>query len=714
MAKKGKKTKKRQKFREGSKNVSFVTYDGTYGTIDKVLAFIQQFDAAFGGENFTESSKLRSMAMHLQKSTRQWWASLKVQGKAPTSWAECREAILKQFLQAEAKDEVLTTWRSLKMNKNEPIQKYVERFWDANLKAMVYKRIDFAEQRQQYCAKLIDEIREYVQAQRPKTIAALIHHTRVAAKIGWKNQGQPSKEGKPNASNPNAVSTRKRKARLISNASFEKSTIETTQSMENLEDKLDVEQMVEDTNLPASKDLVLVQEDPKDKDDAIDELIPLAISKADGFDFLSRLALNLGMLAPRIPLCRCRINERVRELRHDLSRLKSMLEKEGYMAMKGSLILLTNLPDGSTLDVDDTITSTWDRHWQAINAEFEEELQSKEEWSMLAGKMFFVWEGNHRAAAWMGCINETFANIKGKHIRVQAEFIIPNEKDEQVLVATLQRINLMHEEAIVTTNLKDYLFHTSTLCALDETPLMESFTEAEKNHIASGKWDTAFEVACKKINPGISKEDKDLEVTKARKNVIKTYNRKMLRILSVVNPSNGKEWFAVLWKLTFEDPQYRINLEKLYALSSAACSPNLNCSMLKLLGQDDNVKQSYGMPLGDHQYISWLSKERKQPNRWGFDDNRMGEEEMSSVVGYEEGEMLRGGQRDILATFKGECMSDSGSSCSINEEEKKRIDEELRALKEKDLQERNEATNKGGRPPNKCLIDSQGELTILM
>ncbi|MCO5548855.1 hypothetical protein L7F22_002317 [Adiantum nelumboides] len=160
MAKKGKKKKKRPKFREGSKNVPFITYDGTYGAIDKVLAFIQQFDAAFGGEDFTESSKLRSMAMHLQKSARQWWASLKVQGKAPTSWAECREAILKQFLQAEAKDEVLTTWSCLKMNKNEPIQKYVEHFWDANLKAMVYKRIDFVEQRQQYCAGLTDEIHD--------------------------------------------------------------------------------------------------------------------------------------------------------------------------------------------------------------------------------------------------------------------------------------------------------------------------------------------------------------------------------------------------------------------------------------------------------------------------------------------------------------------------------------------------------------------------
>ena len=80
----------------------------------------------------------------------------------------------------------------------------MEHFWDAYLKAMVYKRIGFSEQRQQYCGGLTDEIREYVQAQRPKTIAALIHHMSVAAKIGWKNQGHSFKEGKPKTNHPNA------------------------------------------------------------------------------------------------------------------------------------------------------------------------------------------------------------------------------------------------------------------------------------------------------------------------------------------------------------------------------------------------------------------------------------------------------------------------------------------------------------------------------
>ncbi len=53
-----------KKFKEGGKNISFLTYDGTFGATDKVLGFIQQFDAAFGDEAFIESSKIRHVSMH--------------------------------------------------------------------------------------------------------------------------------------------------------------------------------------------------------------------------------------------------------------------------------------------------------------------------------------------------------------------------------------------------------------------------------------------------------------------------------------------------------------------------------------------------------------------------------------------------------------------------------------------------------------------------
>ena len=55
---------------------------------------------------------------------------------------------MKQFFLEQAQDDVLSTWRSLKLGEGESLQKYIEKFWDASLKATVYIKIDFLEQRQ--------------------------------------------------------------------------------------------------------------------------------------------------------------------------------------------------------------------------------------------------------------------------------------------------------------------------------------------------------------------------------------------------------------------------------------------------------------------------------------------------------------------------------------------------------------------------------------
>ncbi|MCO5578633.1 hypothetical protein L7F22_032477 [Adiantum nelumboides] len=180
-----KRSSKLKKFKEGGKNISFLTYDGTFGATDKVLAFIQQFDAAFRDGGFTESSKLRHVAMHFQKSARQWWASLRANGEAPKTWKALRASIMKQFLANDAKDKVLTEWRSLKLTPYESIHTYVDKFWDLHLKATVYKKIDFEEQKQQFCAGLPEDMNECVNSQRPKSILALIYHTMVAARINF-------------------------------------------------------------------------------------------------------------------------------------------------------------------------------------------------------------------------------------------------------------------------------------------------------------------------------------------------------------------------------------------------------------------------------------------------------------------------------------------------------------------------------------------------
>ncbi|MCO5569291.1 hypothetical protein L7F22_023003 [Adiantum nelumboides] len=186
-----KKSRKLQKFKEGGKSIKFQTYDGSYGATDKVLSFVQQFDAAFGGEDFTEFSKLRHAAMHFTKAARQWWASLKTQDTHLRTWKLCRAAIMKQFLTEDAKDEVLTAWRGLKLEKGESIQQYINKFWDLHLKAIVFKKIDFTEQRQQYCVGLTEDIRAYVNDQKPRTIAEVIHRSKVAMKIFPISKGVP-------------------------------------------------------------------------------------------------------------------------------------------------------------------------------------------------------------------------------------------------------------------------------------------------------------------------------------------------------------------------------------------------------------------------------------------------------------------------------------------------------------------------------------------
>ncbi|MCO5603787.1 hypothetical protein L7F22_057939 [Adiantum nelumboides] len=123
--------------------------------------------------------------MNFQKSTRQWWASLRANGEAPKTWKDLRASIMKQFLTSDAKDKVLTEWRSLKLSPYESIHKYVDKFWDFHLKATDYKKIDFEEQKQQFCAALPEDMNEYVNSQRPRSISTVIHHTMVVARINF-------------------------------------------------------------------------------------------------------------------------------------------------------------------------------------------------------------------------------------------------------------------------------------------------------------------------------------------------------------------------------------------------------------------------------------------------------------------------------------------------------------------------------------------------
>ncbi|RYA57126.1 hypothetical protein DD599_25620 [Enterobacter cloacae complex sp. CH23B] len=119
---------------------------------------------------------------------------------------------MKQFLASDAKDKVLTKWRSLKLLSHESIHKYVDKFWDLHLKATVFQKINFDEQRQQFCAGLPEEMAEYIKSQQPSSISEVIHHTMVASRINFQqgarrnikpmeNKDKSDTKGKINAQN---------------------------------------------------------------------------------------------------------------------------------------------------------------------------------------------------------------------------------------------------------------------------------------------------------------------------------------------------------------------------------------------------------------------------------------------------------------------------------------------------------------------------------
>ena len=135
--------------------------------------------------------------MHFQKSASQWWVSLRTQGISPRTWKECKQDIMKQFLIDQEKDDVLTTWHGLKLEKGEIIQKYTYKFWDLHLKATIYKKIDFSKQKQQFCANLNEHMKSYVNVQNPKRISKVIHQDMVAAKIFASSKGCFKARGPP-------------------------------------------------------------------------------------------------------------------------------------------------------------------------------------------------------------------------------------------------------------------------------------------------------------------------------------------------------------------------------------------------------------------------------------------------------------------------------------------------------------------------------------
>lgn len=164
--------------------------------------------------------------------------------------------------------------------------------------------------------------------------------------------------------------------------------------------------------------------DESNPDDA--EVLIRRSQKEDSNSVIHRVRLKpIGKSRFPIPLCRMRCLPLVRPLNDvDVNRLENefvMGYRDGDRALYVSPY--NNLDE--VLHVSEDIKESWSPLWREANNEFDAMLQKDPDLSHLVGKMFYVWEGNHRLTAWLRHINKHHSMDKDWHISVDSIVVDP-------------------------------------------------------------------------------------------------------------------------------------------------------------------------------------------------------------------------------------------------------------------------------------------------
>ena len=163
--------------------------------------------------------------------------------------------------------------------------------------------------------------------------------------------------------------------------------------------------------------------------------------KVDSNSVIHRIRINpLNKSRFSIPLCRLRSLPLVRPINDvDVSRLENefvMGYRDGDRALYVSPY--NNLDE--VLLVSDNIMASWSSLWKEANEEFDAMLRNDSDLAHLAGKMFFVWEGNHRVTAWWRHVNKHHSLDKDWHISVDC-IVVDARNSTAVFLNAMNDIN---------------------------------------------------------------------------------------------------------------------------------------------------------------------------------------------------------------------------------------------------------------------------------
>ena len=146
---------------------------------------------------------------------------------------------------------------------------------------------------------------------------------------------------------------------------------------------------------------------------------------------------------PPIPLCRMVHMHRVRVLHSGsvgIDELKEEFMDHGYVETQPKFYVVATDSDGNEMPVTDEIRDSWDDVWKIQNTQFELECETGDDFKYLKGKMFSVFDGNHRLHAWMALSKEHPLDLKF-HPRVQAAVFRPEVSNFNRITTAMHSTN---------------------------------------------------------------------------------------------------------------------------------------------------------------------------------------------------------------------------------------------------------------------------------
>ncbi|MCO5589422.1 hypothetical protein L7F22_043389 [Adiantum nelumboides] len=140
----------------------------------KALSFLQQFDKAYAGGNFTEASKVRKAATYLTGNVGQWWTTLLLQGQAPSTWIYVKQTFASAWLSDDFEADVMTEWHQLNAATCKNLDDFNRKFWKSLLLVTSYRFVPLTEQIEKYSCGLPKGLRKYCMKTKVTTLMQLI------------------------------------------------------------------------------------------------------------------------------------------------------------------------------------------------------------------------------------------------------------------------------------------------------------------------------------------------------------------------------------------------------------------------------------------------------------------------------------------------------------------------------------------------------------